>query len=219
MIKKALLALAIAGAVTTAQATVVINEGFESVSTLTSSGWSVVNASTPTGEATLGWFQSTVGFDAQSGSEKSYAAATYNSAAIGGILNDWLVTPVFSTLNGATVSFWLSGEAYPGATDNISYGFIDATGAFTALVLETAVTVTTGVWTQYTATIGANVAATSRFAINYFGNADTSNFVGVDSLIVDAADAAAVPEPTSIAILAAGLMGLAAARRRKNKQA
>lgn len=218
MMKKALLALAIAGAMTTAQATVVINEGFETASTLT--GWSLVNASTPTGTAPLTWFQPNAGVTtAQSGSDYSYRIANYNSAAVGGILNDWLVTPVFSTLNGATVSFWLTGEAYPDTSDNVSYGFIDATGAFTSLVLSTAVTVTTGVWTQYTATIGANVAATSRFAINYFGNADTSNFVGVDSLIVDVADATAVPEPTSIAILAAGFMGLAAARRRKNKQA
>ena len=45
MIKKALLALAIAGAMTTAQASVVLNEGFENVPTLANSGWLLVNAS------------------------------------------------------------------------------------------------------------------------------------------------------------------------------
>jgi len=212
MIKKALLALAIAGAVSTAQATVVVSENFDSVSALASKGWILSNLSTPT--PISGWLQGNASvLTAQSGADNSFISSSYLNAPPGGTLSNWLVTPIFSTVYGAHVSFWVNAEdAGADFSDKIAYGFIDAAGEFSTAVLSQVITVTTGAWTQITAEIG-NTPGSARFAIQYTGAADASDYLGVDSLTVD------VPEPSSIAILAAGIMGLTAARRRKNKQA
>ena len=77
-----------------------------------------------------------------------------------------------------------------------------------------AFTVSTGGWKQYTANIAA-AAGMTRFAFQHTGAQATSNYVGLDTLSISAPDAAEVPEPASILILAAGAMGLVAARRRK----
>ena len=89
MIKKALLALAISGTMLSAQAGVVVNEGFDNISTLTTSGWVLTNASTPVGST--GFFQgNTDVLTSQAGAANSYIAANFNNAADGGVINDWL---------------------------------------------------------------------------------------------------------------------------------
>lgn len=211
MIKKALLALAITGTMAAAQATVVVNEGFDNVFNLESQGWLLKNASTPIGTQ-LGFTQGSEvgGITALSGDSSSFAGAAYSSAAAGGTLADWLITPIFSTASGVIVTFWLKAGEVEGYSDAIKYGFIDAAGTLSDALLTSVSTVTTGDWTMYTAVLGYT-AGSGRFAIEYTGAADTSNYVGIDNLTVQ------VPEPSSIAILAAGLIGLSAARRRQKR--
>jgi len=217
MIKKALLALAISGTMLSAQAAVVVNEGFDNISTLAASGWTLLNASTPVGIGGLLQGNADV-FPAQSGAANSFLNAGYLSAADGGTINDWIVTPEFSALYGATVTFWLRGEVLDNYIDTITYGFNDGSTTLSSFV-QSQVMTATDTWTQITATVAAGSAAT-HFAINYAGAYDAINYIGIDSLVINVNEATGdVPEPASLAILAAGLIGMGAARRRKNKQA
>ena len=209
--KKALVALLVSGMMSSAFAGVVVEEGFDDVSSLQSKGWILENNGTPGGVA-QGWFQGNTGFTAQGGGDYSYAASSYATAGDNGTINNWLYTPEFSTVLGATVSFWLNAAADTGFSDSFSFGYTDANGALVSLMPS--FTVATGGWTQYTATIAA-AAGTARFAFQHLGAQATSNYVGLDTLSIATPDVAEVPEPSSILILAAGAMGLVAARRRK----
>jgi len=207
MIKKVFATAVLAAMTLSAQAAVTINEGFDNVAGLASSGWVFTSAGTP-GGLTNGWFQGSSGiFDAQSGAPYSYAAANFNNAPVGGTINSWLITPVFDASLGATVSFYLraGGEGY---ADQVNFGFINADGSFTSAGLTAVNPVPDSGWTQYTAWIGADALSSARFAFQYTGAADASNYVGLDTLSVD------VPEPASIALMAGGLLGLGAMRRR-----
>jgi hypothetical protein len=187
----------------------VLNEGFDNVSGL--SGWAQVNNSVPPGSA---WFQGNAGiFTAQSGADDAYAAANFLSASgSGGTVDNWLITPELS-LNGTTVlSFYTRHAAYLGFNDQLEVlfspgGGLDASG-FTVL---TSVGVNSDYatdWHQFILTVDAS--GTGRFAFRYFGEADTLNYVGLDTVSV----VTAVPEPSTWAMLGAGL-GLLGLRRRK----
>lgn len=209
MMKKAFAAAVLAAMTMSAQAGVLINEGFDNVASLASNGWLFVNNSTP-GGVTPGWFQGAAIFDAQSGNVASYAQANYNNAPAGGQIDSWLITPTFDASLGATVSFYLraAGEGY---ADQVNFGFVNVDGSFTGTALTTVNPVPVNGWTQYTAWVGANVLGSTRFAFEYTGAADSSNAVGLDSLTVD------VPEPASLALIAGGLLGLGAMRRRARR--
>jgi len=219
MIKKAFLAAAIAGAVTTAQAATVTQD-FSTVDSLQAAGWVFTNASTPVGSAPT-WAQGSVtsafgGFDAQSGAANSYISANFLGTTEGGSLANWLITPEFSALYGATISFWLRG-AGGGYLDQIAYGFSNGSSAISDFVVGQTVTAPTGAWTQYSASIGP-MSGTARFAIEYLGSYDSANAVGIDTMTFNIADASGdVPEPASLAILAAGLIGIGAVRRRQHR--
>jgi PEP-CTERM motif/Cleaved Adhesin Domain len=206
MMKKALAAMAIAAITMSAQAGVLINEGFDNVAGLAASGWTFADASTP-GGATPGWFPGTNGvFSEQAGGADSFIAAKFSNAPAGGTVDNWLITPEFDASRGVDISFWLRA-AGEGFTDNIAYGFAGAS-------LQTIVSpVPDSAWTQYTVHVDANTLGTTRFAFRYFGDADSLNYVGLDSVTVTS-PGGAVPEPASLALFAGGMLALGALRRR-----
>ena len=209
MMKKALVALAFSGVALSAQAGALLAEGFDDVGGLATKGWVLNNASTPPG-VTSGWAQGSESvFPALSGPANSYASANYQNAGAGGTLNNWLITPEFSVdVNGAIVSFWLRADAFAGTSDQIAFGLSSGSSALTSFALAPTMTVPTSGWTRYSVSISGE--GTARFALQYTGAADFANYVGVDNFLVSE-----VPEPSSMAILFAGVMGLAMSRRRK----
>lgn len=206
MMKKAFAAMALAGMTMSAHAAVVIQENFASVPALASSGWKFTSASSA--GITNGWFQGSPGvFSAQSGASTSFAAANYQNAPQDGSIDSRLLTPLFDASLGANVSFYLRavGEGY---ADQINFGFVNDDGSFTSLPLTAITPVPDSGWTLYNVWIGAGTLTAARFAFQYVGTYDSADYVGLDSLTVD------VPEPASIALLGAGLLGLGAMRRR-----
>jgi hypothetical protein len=211
MIKKTLGALILFGAAVSAQADVLLQENFNSVAGLTGSGWVLNNNSTPGG--LIGWFQGNQDiFSAQSGPDRSYAAANYFNTSPGGTIDNWLISPEFSTANDYRVSLWLRGDFLDGFSDTVSFALSNGSSAIGDFVRGDSITVPTGAWTQYFVNVAGTgiLGSTGRFAIEYTGSADLANYIGVDTL-----DIRSVPEPTSIVILGTGLLGLAVARRRQ----
>jgi hypothetical protein len=212
MLKKSLTALTLAGAATAAQAdTLLMSQQFNDVAALSASGWVRTNAGTPPG-ATPAWYQGDQQiFAAQSGPANSYAAANWANAAPGGTLSSWLITPIFSTAKAGYVSFFVRADMLDPYTDTIDAGFSTGSSAIDAFSLGDAIT-GTGVWTEYKMFFsGMGAGAVGRFAIHYTGLADNANYIGVDTLSVN------VPEPSTMMILAAGMLGLYASRRRAQR--
>lgn len=213
--KKTIFALALLAATAVAHAGPdVFYEDFSNVAALTGQGWINANGSDAGGFIAEGFFQgSPTIFPAQSGAPESYAASSYNTAPAGGMLDNWLITPEFSTEFNMGVSFFVRSFRDPAFTmDSISYGLGNGTD-INNYILSPSTVVAEGDWTKFTIiTSGTGQSNTStRLAIRYTGAADNSSYIGIDSVRAE------VPEPGTTAMLGLGMIGLIAARRRKAK--
>jgi len=207
--QKILLALALAAAGSAHASAPLLAEGFDNVPSLFDSGWVATNLSAPAGST--GWFQgSGFQFAAQAGGEDSYAAANFNNGVDGGLIDNWLITPTFSTAQAGVVTVWLKGSIDPGYTDTVKFGFSNGS-ADTASFTTGSLVAATADWTQYSFSFAAGGAGSvGRFAIEYTGSASNLDYLGVDSLRVSA-----VPEPGTWLMFGLGALGLLAARRRE----
>jgi hypothetical protein len=209
---RSLWALAVSFAATgAAQAsTTLLDEGFDSYGSLAASGWLMNNLSSPVGST--GWYAGlTDVFAAQDGS--GYLAANFNNAVAGGTIDNWLISPEFSTAQGGTVTFWVRGAADAGYVDQFKVGFSSGSANTVDFLTGPTMTASQDGWTALSfAFAGHGVGSTARFAIEYTGAADSADYIGVDRLTVSA-----VPEPATTLLFAAGLLGLAAARRRASR--
>jgi hypothetical protein len=212
MLKRALMGAAITLAALSAQAqTVLLNEDFSNVAGLGAAGWFLQNDSFPA--ATNDWFQGNSGiFASQSGADGAYIAADFLSAPAGGFIDNLLITPFFSLASDVVLTFWARADILEGFSDSFAVlAGIVPNGGSEGVTQVFADTVATGGWTQYSVTLAAQGAGSmGRFAFEYFGNADTSNYIGIDTVTVTA-----VPEPGTYVLMAMGLGAIAFARRRR----
>jgi hypothetical protein len=212
--KRTILAgLVFAGMAGSAQADVLLREDFNDVDTLPGAGWVLSNQGQPPGLVDQ-WFQGDQEtFTAHKGAADAYIASNYNTAAEGGTLNNWLITPEFSTSLNVVVSFFLRGAEFEDFRDKIAFRFSDGSTDLDAFTLAKPADVTAPLdgWTRYSINLGRlGAGGTGRFAFVHTGAADLSNYVGLDSLTINA-----VPEPGSAMLLGLGLAGFALTRRRR----
>lgn len=207
--KTTAIAVACLAAGASVQATTLIDEGFNSFAALSGAGWVVLNESAPVGSTGLFQGDGTL-FAAQAGAADAYVGGNFNAGAPGGTLSAWLITPQFSTATDIEVSFYARADIIAPYFDQIAFGFSSGSSSSAAFTLGSATTLSGG-WAQYTGTIAAQGAGSfGRFAIAYVGNADDANYIGIDSLTVNA-----VPEPSTWLMFGAGMLGLAGLARRR----
>jgi hypothetical protein len=193
----------------------VLNEDFDDVSSLP--GWTRYNASTAPGTT---WFQGNAGiFSAHAGAANSYAAANFLGAQGGaGMVDNWLITPTLALSGVTSLSFWANRDGAAGFSDQIEVRF-GAGSTGTGLPVFDLLLGTIGgdnfqaKWQQWSGTL--NFDGNGRFALRYLGEAQTLNYVGIDSMRV----ITAVPEPSTYLMLLAGLAAVGASARRMRKQA
>jgi hypothetical protein len=212
MFRNALLAVGCCFATTICSAGVLLSEEFDDVTTLAGTGWIQTNNSSPLGST--GWYQGVPEvFPSYAGAPNSYIAANFNNAASGGTIENWLITPQFSTATATRVSFFARAEILEPYFDQIAFGAnVTGDAALGNFILAPRVTLGGG-WTQYSVDLGAMGAGSmARFAIQYAGNADDSDFIGIDSFTVSTR--AAVPEPSTLLLALPALLVLVLLRRR-----
>ena len=183
-----------------AQATT-LSEGFDNVVPV---NWVSINHSTGSG---VGWSQGDPRqFNAYTGDVTSYAAAGYQSVGGSsgtGTINNWLISPVLSLSNGATITFYTRtypGSLFPdrlevrlsknGSSINVGSG-VNETGDFSTVLLTINPNLDQGGypdtgWTQYTASLsGISGNISGRVAFRYYvtnagSKGANSKYIGID---------------------------------------
>jgi hypothetical protein len=210
---------------------------YEGFNTVVPAGWTAINNSDNAAQAQLdtgqaGWFQGITGsttFSALGTPSNSYAAASFNSTIDAGTISAWLITPTLSFDNGNVLTFYTRTTTKSQFADGLEVRFSDVggtdvgstpTGVGTFTTLLTAINSGLAVgdypeaWTLYTVTFaGLSGPTDGAIAFRYFvtdgGPLGTnSNYIGLDTVTI------AVPEPASSLAFAAGVLALAALRRR-----
>jgi hypothetical protein len=196
----ALLAAALHAAPQAQAAVTVLSAGFDDVGAL--GGWLFVNQSMPAG---LPWFQGNGGiFPAQAGGGNAYIAANFLSAAQGsGSIDNWLITPQLSLPGATTLSFYTRSAGTPGFSDQLEVRYSTggaSIGDFSHLLLSVGGgSAYPADWQQHT--LSADPGSTVRLAFRYTGDAASAEYIGLDTVLVNA-----VPEPSEWLMLAAGLL-------------
>jgi len=196
-----------------AQGVPLLQEGFDNLSTLAGSGWVRTNNSAPVGST--GWFQGNAGvFMSQAGAPNSYIAANFNNAVDGGVIDNWLISPELSLLGGASLTFF-TRTADLGFADMLEILF-SASGSAVSSFTTSLLTVGPGTpyptnWVEFTVVLPS--VTSGRFAFHYsVPNSFDADSIGIDTVSVETPT---VPEPSTYALLALGLAGLALIRRRQ----
>lgn len=221
-LNKYLIGLVATVATSSAFASPLLNEGFNDISTLASSGWVMTNNSDAGGS--LSWFQGGNLFPAAAGPDTSFIAANFNSAGLdnAGVnraISNWLITPEVAMANGEKLNFSLrllsegltdTVQVYystAGASSNVG-GTTSSIGDFKLLETYSASSDTD--WQNKSLTLsGLSGATTGRYAFRYVAAAGDGDYIGIDSVNISA-----VPEPTTALMLLLGL-GVVACSRKK----
>jgi hypothetical protein len=214
----------------TPQATTVITEGFEDISTLSAKGWAFQNNSSPppaTTTATANWEQGVANspVNAQAGANGTYISVTDGTSVNGsGQLSNWLITPELDFSVTSAISFFTrtyQGNPNPellqvllstsGASTDVGNS-VNSVGVFTTL-LQSVGSLTNPVaypgslgngitYQQFNLNLGKQSGSGRvAFRVNSFTN-ESSNptFVAIDTVSYS------VPEPA----MASGFSGFAA---------
>lgn len=241
-----ILGLAVAGFAVQADAAATYTQGFDDATL--PSDWIAINNSTR--NSTGNPWATGIGIQDGDGNivvnpydGAGFAIANYTSVGSGsGTISNWLISPEFSTIsNGDVFSFYTTttpGSAYPdrlqfllstaGAGSNVGTS-TTSVGTFTT----TLTTINSGLavggypedWTLVSVTVsGLAAPVDGRVAFRYFvtgggPSGANSNIIGIDDFSYTSV-AAAVPEPSSWALMAGGLgvFGFVARRRKASEQ-
>jgi hypothetical protein len=228
VIRKAIFTVTLLAATSVANADIILTENFDNISTLSGAGWSLVNNSTPGGAT--GWYQgNTAIFDAQNGADSSYIAANFLNAGDGGNISNWLLSPTLTLFNGETLTFYTRTSGFyednlevrlsaNGTSGNVG-GTDSSVGDFTTLLASINPLLDSSYptdWTAFSVTFSGVVDGTQgRFAFRYAVPDTVTNgdYIGIDSVSVS------VPEPSTIGILALGLLVMGFSIYRRDKRA
>lgn len=215
--------------VASTQASTILSENFDDVSSLAGKGWVIKNnsdfpATDPSTKKVLSWDQGNPGaaFSAQSGADDSYAGVNF-ATSNGSVIDDWLFTPVFTISGGGVITFYTRSVADPSYPDNMEVRMSGSGSSTNASDFSLQFEINPGLdadgypsgWTQYQITIPDGAAQiTGRLAFRYFipDSSIGGDYIGIDSLNV-------VPEPATMMSLGIGLLALMTMRRRRNGSA